>query len=208
MLPLNLQGLSPTPSPWWLPLWLAAFATMCVVAIFGVVLQVVAWRRFRNGHPAAAGRGLVLHRCNVPTWATTASDLEGVGGWRAANATILLAPYALWVARSRGSWAVPWCGRAVIARHQACIDARVPVGFVMFVGGWIVMAILMTVLLVAVRAPWLALAAATAATTGAWCYWRNLRRERGAAQQYLTAVARAVAHRDATPVAADASRRE
>jgi hypothetical protein len=175
---------------WWLEAGLGLFALAWLFGVIGLFMDVVELRRFRAAsHPAAASRGLVLTRCIATTRGASAESLIGVGGTRAGGHGILLFPLNLPYASS-SFFSVFWFGRAVVEGDQVRLAARVPTGLVMFVSGWFVGAAVMTAMLVAAGATIVALTAIGVTAVGALGYRKNFRRERDAAERFVTTLAR------------------
>ena len=174
---------------------IALFGAAWFVGVTGWLIQSLEWRSFRKGNAKAAKHGLVLSSRSVTTRIASLDVIDGRGGCRVIDRNTLLFP--LDPPQASGPMnpcRLPWFGRSRLQQHRVLIEARVPIGLVMFVGGWVTMALTMTVMLFTVGERHLGTIAATVTAVAVVGYLYTLSRERTAAGRFVRELERQIAN--------------
>ena len=180
-----------------LPIFVGVFVIAWAATIGGAVVYAVQWRSFQRGGSNAAARGLVLSsqlaKARFSTFERVGNARLDLSG-RVVSHEILLFPRKPPHACSDlNPCRLPWFGRAVLRPDGVLIEARIPLGLMMFVGGWLAMAFTMALMLLVAEGGVIAVIVGAVAMSAVVGYWYTFARERQAATRFVSELNRDIA---------------
>ena len=155
------------------------FVIAWTITVVGWFVEFFEWRSFRIGRANSGSHGFLI-AATIAALHTPKLPYD-VPGRLVSPDTFLFPVNPPYASSPMNPWRLRWYGRGHVDPDGVHIEARIPVGMTMFVLGWILMAVVMSLMLFTVSAYLVAIVATAVTMTAAVGYSFTLKGEQAAA---------------------------